>query len=233
MSNANRDTPSPASSAEDRGTAEADEISWVESIRSGDEAAWRKLIDCYEGRLLAYVQRRLVDRSVSEDIVQETFVGFLVSLPNYDPRRRLENYLFSICSYKLTDHLRASGRRPTLPLMGRGESFGSSGGMMPIPGHERVASSIARSAERQDLEQGVIADAIAEQIQRWKETENLVKLKAIEMIFVSGAGNIEVADQLNLTQQQIANLKSDFLTRLKAIIARKDLDPGVFPELVD
>ena len=210
-----------------------EETCWVESIRGGDEAAWQKLIDRYEGRLLAYVQRRLVDRSVSEDIVQETFVGFLVSLPNYDPRRRLESYLFSICSYKLTDHLRASGRRPVLPLAGRGESMDGSSGMMPIPGRGRVASSIARSAERQDLEQTVVADAIRGQIERWQESDNVVKLKAIEMIFVGGAGNIEVSEKLNITQQQVANLKSDFLTRLKAIIARKDLDPGVFPELMD
>ena len=238
MSNANRETSEVANSSNVNSPAgavdseaSAAEARWVEAIRSGHEAAWRKLIDCYEGRLLAYVQRRLVDRSVSEDIVQETFVGFLVSLPNYDSRRRLENYLFSICSYKLTDHLRASGRRPTLPLMGRGESFGTSGSMLPIPGPGRVASSIARSAERQDLEQNVIAEAIREQIARWRETDNLVKLKAIEMIFVGGAGNIEVSDKLSLTQQQVANLKSDFLTRLKAIVSRQDLDAGVFPEL--
>ena len=203
----------------------------VDAIRAGDESAWQTVIDRYEGRLLAYVQRRLKDRNTSEDIVQETFVGFLISLPNYDARRRLESYLFSICSYKLTDHLRASGRRPVLPLVGRGDAMEGSVGSIPIPGRGRVASSIARSAERQNLEQEVVADAIREQIERWRETENLVKLKAIEMIFVAGIGNVEVSERLGLTQQQIANLKSDFLTRLKAIIGRQDLDSGVFPEL--
>ena len=38
----------------------------------------------YEGRLLAFVDRRLHDRAASEDVVQETFIGFLNSLPNYD-----------------------------------------------------------------------------------------------------------------------------------------------------
>ncbi|WP_404308897.1 RNA polymerase sigma factor [Neorhodopirellula lusitana] len=205
----------------------------VDSIRAGEETAWQTVIDRYEGRLLAFVQRRLNDRSVSEDIVQETFVGFLISLPNYDPRRKLESYLFSICSYKLTDYLRASGRRPTLPLVGRGGSFNGSVGAIPIPGRDRVASSIARSAERQDIEQRVVAEAISEQIQRWRETDNLVKLKAIELIFVAGAGNLEVAERLGLTQQQVANLKSDFLTRLKAIVSRQELDASVFPELTD
>lgn len=38
----------------------------------------------YEGRLLAFVESRIRNRSTSEDIVQEAFIGFLNSLPNYD-----------------------------------------------------------------------------------------------------------------------------------------------------
>ena len=44
--------------------------------------------------------------------MQETFVGFLTSLPNYDPARPLEGYLFSIAAHKLTDVMRRQGRRP-------------------------------------------------------------------------------------------------------------------------
>ena len=85
----------------------------VDSIRSGSTDAWQQLIDRFEGRLLAFVSARLVDRSHAEDIVQDTFVGFLNSLPNYDCERPLEGYLFSIAAYKLTDHLRRQGRRHT------------------------------------------------------------------------------------------------------------------------
>src|SRR4030088_3641098 len=84
----------------------------IEQIRAGDTRAWNHLIARYEGRLLAFVQRRLHDRSASEDVVQETFVGFLNSLPNFDERRELQTYLFTIASHKLTDHLRKAGRHP-------------------------------------------------------------------------------------------------------------------------
>ena len=77
----------------------------IRRIRSGESDAWSELITRYEGRLLAFVNSRLSNRSASEDIVQEAFVGFLNSLPNYDGRRPLESYLFSICAYKLTDHM--------------------------------------------------------------------------------------------------------------------------------
>src|SRR5881227_1889303 len=84
----------------------------VQQIRQGDARAWENLIARYEGRLLAFVHRRLRDRSASEDVVQESFVGFLNSLANYDESRELQTYLFTIASYKLTDHLRRTGRHP-------------------------------------------------------------------------------------------------------------------------
>ena len=59
----------------------------------------------------------MANRAAAEDLVQETFVGFLNSLPNYDPDQSLEGYLFSIAAHKLTDLLRHEGRRPTMPLV--------------------------------------------------------------------------------------------------------------------
>src|SRR5262245_46913573 len=88
----------------------------VDQIRSGNEAAWNELIARYEGRLLAFVESRLARRDAAEDVVQESLIGFLTSLPNYDPARSLEGYLFSIAAHKLTDHLRREGRRPAIPL---------------------------------------------------------------------------------------------------------------------
>ena len=90
------------------------EILLIDRIRAGKPDAWSDLIARYEGRLLGYVARRVADRSVAEDIVQETFIGFLTSLPNYDAGQSLEGYLFSIAAHKLTDHMRREGRRPAL-----------------------------------------------------------------------------------------------------------------------
>ncbi|MFG0266430.1 MAG: RNA polymerase sigma factor [Rhodopirellula sp. JB055] len=208
-----------------------EEVRLIESIRGGDQDAWQQLIDQYEGRLLAFARRRLGDLAASEDVVQEAFIGFLVSLPNYDSRRKLESYLFSICSYKLTDRLRQSGRRPELPLLGRGSSSGSGSGDNVEASDARLPSSICRSAERRELEQHLVAEVVQEQIANWQARGNFTKLKAIELLFVVGRGNLEVAERLDLTQQQVANLKSDFLTRIAAVIKRRELDVDVFPEL--
>ncbi len=199
----------------------------VQRIRSGDGDAWQELISRYEGRLLAFVESRLRRRAPSEDIVQEAFVGFLNSLPNFDGRRSLESYLFSICAYKLTDHLRREGRRPKIPLTSGRES----GGEWQVPDSIRGASSIARSGERRELEEKAICDALGEQIQRWKERGDWTKLQCIELLIVRGAANKDVAAQLGITEQQVANFKFDFLARMRSILKRQNLSEDVFPEL--
>jgi len=200
----------------------------VERIRHGDRQAWSDLIDRFEGRLLAYVETRIRDRATSEDIVQETFVGFLNSLPNYDRRRALESYLFSICAYKLTDHLRRTGRRPAIPM----SSGGTSSGEWELPdGRVHAASSIARSGERRQLEEQAMLDALQGQIARWKQKGEFVKLKCAELLFVRGWANKEVARQLELTEQQVANYKFDFIARMSQAVKRQGLNQDIFPEL--
>ncbi len=201
----------------------------IDRIRSGDGDAWNDLIARYEGRLLAFIDSRLSNRSASEDIVQETFVGFLNSLPNFDGRRSLESYLFSICAYKLTDHLRREGRRPAIPLSAGADSSGQ----WQVLGKARPASSIARSVERKRLEEDALVEAIDSQVARWQERSDWTKLKCIELLIVRGMPNNQVANKLKISEQQVANFKFDFLSRLRSQIKKQGLSQDVFPELYD
>ena len=199
----------------------------VEEIRQGKPDAWDKLIAQYEGRLLSFVESRLRRRAASEDVVQETFIGFLRSLPNYDTKRPLESWLFSIAAHKLTDYLRREGRRPAVPLSTGDDS---SGNWEPV-GKARVASSIARSGERRGMEEDAIADGMRQQFDRWKEQGDWKKIQCMELLYVAGRGNKQVAAEIGLTEQQVANFKYDFLERLRKIVRGARLSEDVFPEL--
>lgn len=201
----------------------------VDRIRGGESEAWEQLIVRFEGRLLAFVESRLRSRATSEDVVQETFVGFLTSLPNYDLSRSLESYLFSIAAHKLTDHLRREGRRPTVPLAAE---RGSQGDWDPASS-DRSASTMMRSGERRDLEAQALAQAIAQQIERWRERGDWEKLHCVELLFVRGLANKDVAKQLGISEQTVANYKFDFLAKLRAAVRKQDLSEDVFPELHD
>lgn len=201
----------------------------IDRIRSGEAQAWEQLITRYEGRLLAFVESRIGQRGPSEDIVQEAFIGFLNSLPNFDGKRSLESYLFTICAHKLTDHLRREGRRPAVPLSSGDET---SGDWQPM-GRGRAASSIVRSGERRGLEEKALAEALREQVTRWRERGDWVKLQTIELIIVRGWANKEVAALLEISEQQVANFKFDFLARLRTMIKKQELSEEVFPELYE
>ena len=202
----------------------------IDRIRSGENDAWDELIGRFEGRLLAFVETRLRDRSTSEDVVQDTLIGFLTSLPNYDTRRPLESYLFSIAAHKLTDHLRRQGRRPALPLVG-GSS--SSQEEWEVAGSQRAASSLVRSGERRHLEETALVEAIAQMIAHWRSRGDWEKIKCTELLFVRGMANKDVAARLGISEQTVANYKFDFLAKLRAAVRQQGLPEDVFPELYD
>ncbi|NLF09865.1 MAG: RNA polymerase sigma factor [Pirellulaceae bacterium] len=199
----------------------------IDRIRRGDSEAWSELIERFEGRLLAYVEGRARNRAAAEDIVQETFIGFLTSLPNFDRRRPLEGYLFSIAAHKLTDYLRREGRRPTLPLIPSGSRASS----WEPAGPARVASSIARSAERRRFEQDALAAAVAEQIDHFQQRGQWDRLQCVELLFVRGWTNKETAAKLRIGEQTVANYKFEFLAKLRAAVKSLNLPEEIFPEL--
>jgi RNA polymerase sigma-70 factor (ECF subfamily) len=201
----------------------------IDRIRRGDGDAWSELIERYEGRLLAFVESRLGRRAAAEDIVQDAFIGFLTSLPNYDGRRPLESYLFSICAYKLTDHLRREGRRPAIPFSAGADSNGE----WEMASAARGASSIARSGERRNLEEKAIVEALKHQVMRWMERGDWFKLRCIELIIVRGWANKDVAEELAISEQQVANFKFDFLARMRALIQKQGVPEEVFPEIYE
>ena len=191
--------------------ADAADKALVARIRGGEADAWQECIDRFEGRLIAFVLSRLGNRSTAEDVVQETFIGFLTSLPNYDENTPLESFLFAIAAHKLTDVLRREGRRPTLPLMAD-ESHASA---HQPPARTRVASSMARSRERKSQEESVVADCLQGMILQWIRDGECERLKCMELLFVQGRANKEAAARLGISEQAVANHKHFVVSKLK------------------
>jgi RNA polymerase sigma-70 factor (ECF subfamily) len=200
----------------------------IKQIRQGDSRSWTTLIARYEGRLLAFVDRRLHDRAASEDVVQEAFVGFLNSLPNFDDQRELQTYLFTIASHKLTDYLRRMGRHP---LHAASEGAGDVLHNQLDP--HSAASSMARSKERQDLERLAVVRCLGTIIRQWQEKGDYVRLKVLELLMVKGWANRDVAAFLNISEQQVANYRFAAVKKLSEHIKDSSLPADVFPELSD
>jgi RNA polymerase sigma-70 factor (ECF subfamily) len=198
----------------------------IKQIRSGDSQAWERLINLYEGRLIAFAVRRVRDRASAEDIVQETFIGFLNSLPNFDEKRELQTYLFTIAAYKVTDHLRRTGRRPAQTGEEASERMAEKS-----DDKQRKASSLARSHERVELESAAISRALKQMIDQWRDKGEFVRIQVLELLFVKGWANKDVAKLLKISEQQVANYRFAAVKKLSEHVRDAGLPGEVFPEL--
>src|SRR5436305_439652 len=207
-------------------TTESDRL-LVQRIRANDPSAWNELFKRNQGGIGAYVRRRRRDDAAVDDVVQNTFVGFLNSLPNYDDRRDLKTWLFTIAAHKVTDHLRKTGRRPYATGSEADEEMLD----RSADDRQRPASSLARSAERREREEDALGDALKAIAADLKGRGEYVGLMALELLFVKGLGNKDVAARLGIPEQTVANLKFQAKKRLQDHLRAAELSPDVFPEL--
>ncbi|WP_297032140.1 sigma-70 family RNA polymerase sigma factor [Thermogutta sp.] len=190
---------------------EQSEQVFIERIRAKDPVAWEQLIATYEGRLLAFLEPRVEDRATAEDLVQETFTGFLRSLPHFDDSRSLEKWLFAIAANKLKDHLRRDRRLQS--LMVSSEEHRSS--QIPVPAKARGPSTILDSRERRTQREALLVTILGEELDRLRQNAEWTRLACLELLFVGGFRNKEAAEILGISEQQVANWKHDFQSRLK------------------
>lgn len=194
-----------------------DDLELVRRIRQQDPNAWQDLIARYERRLLSFVEPRLGDRAAAEDVVQETFLGFLRALPNYDPATPLESFLFAIAAHKLKDVLRQRGRKPFLSIFTRNDDDAIS---VEPAGRGRRASALARSAEQRRTEEQFLSRTLRELVQSWYSRGEFERLACIELLFVLGWPNKDAAKELGISEQAVANHKQFVVQKLKTAAAK-------------
>ena len=78
-----------------------------------------------------------------------------------------------------------------------------------------------------------LIEAIESQVRRWQERGDWSKLMCIELLTVRGLPNKKAAEMLELSEQQVANFKFDFISRLRTLIKKQGLAQEVFPELYE
>lgn len=90
------------------GTAIAyDEQALLAALRQGHEEAFEQLIARFHGSLLRLAHVYVNDRTVAEEVVQETWLGLLQGLARFEERSSLKTWLFRI----LTNRAKTRGQR--------------------------------------------------------------------------------------------------------------------------
>ncbi len=115
---------------QDDGVVNDQEMVWLEQARGGDDAAFGRLVQAYQGPVYNLAYRMLGNAVEAEDAAQETFVRIYTKLNTYQPDRKLSSWVLSIASHYCIDRLRrrrmnwlSLDEEPvatTLPAGGRG-----------------------------------------------------------------------------------------------------------------
>jgi RNA polymerase sigma-70 factor (ECF subfamily) len=75
---------------------EVDEPELVTRLRSGDEAAFARLVDEWSPVMLHVARRYVADRQAAEDVVQDAWLGVITGLARFEGRSSLRSWTFSI-----------------------------------------------------------------------------------------------------------------------------------------
>jgi RNA polymerase sigma-70 factor (TIGR02960 family) len=97
--------------------ADGVEQATVEQARTGDEQAFRELIDPYRRELLAHCYRMLGSLTDAEDMLQETLLAAWRGIARFEGRSSLRSWLYRIATNTCLNARRAGARRvPAEPI---------------------------------------------------------------------------------------------------------------------
>lgn len=80
-------------------------------VADGDRAAFRALLERWEGAAKRYAYRMFGDHHIAEDVAQETFVRLYRSAARYEPTAKFSTYFYTVLGNLCRDRLRADRRR--------------------------------------------------------------------------------------------------------------------------
>ncbi|CAN5294963.1 MAG: RNA polymerase sigma factor [Acidimicrobiia bacterium] len=86
----------------------------IRAAAKGDHDAFAQLVRAHQTMVWHFLCRLLDDRSLAEDVTQETFIRVFMRLPTFSYRSRFSTWVFAIARNAGIDALRARNRRDRL-----------------------------------------------------------------------------------------------------------------------
>ena len=190
-------------------------------VRDGDDAAFRELVEKYQGRLVGILTHLVSDRETAEDLAQDVFLRVYRARERYQPTAKFSTWLFTITHNVASNSLRKSSRRKEINLVS------SPSGSIPVRPLEMMAKEKsglmpARQLLNSEMEKVMLA-AIEQLGERQRIATMLSKFE--------GMSYLEIGEAMGLTTQAVKSLLSRARNNLKDIL-RPYLESGGLKESV-
>lgn len=108
-------------------SAQMPDAALVAALRRGDEAVFADLVDRYSPTLTAVAMRYVGSRAVAEEVLQETWLGLLRGIDDFESRSSLKTWLFRILVNTAMSRSRRERRSTPFSCVGGASDDGGSG----------------------------------------------------------------------------------------------------------
>lgn len=192
----------------------------IKLLQARDDTEWRRVEDKFGGRLLAYAQRRTGgDVQAAEDVLQETMLGAVRGIANFNTAYTFEQYLFGIVRNRSIDFLR---RRKLSTLLGDDErdDFPDLDAFI----HDAdTPSAIIRGAELSDRAGLLFVEILRDWIGETWRADEFERLVILEALFACGWRNRDVWRHFSLRDEtMVAGVKFRAIKRLQQLASVRE-----------
>lgn len=197
----------------------------IDALKSGDEDAFRTLVDAYSSSLLRLAMSHVPSRAVAEEVVQETWLGVLNGLDRFEGRSSLKTWIFRILIN--TARTRGVRERRSVPLSSLEANSGDSDRPSIDPDrffpsdHGRYPGRWALGPTRWETpEEGLLAGETREVILAAIEELPASQRAVITLRDIEGCPSEEVCDALDLSDANQRVLLHRARTKVRAALER-------------
>ncbi len=181
-------------------TNDSEDIRLITAIKSGDTDAFEVIYMRMAGKLLRFVNSKVCDRELSEEMVQEVFVSLWVRRNKLDADMALEPYLFSAAKYRVLSHIRSEKVR---------HKYAEHFAWFVVQQQENSTEDIVNEAD--------LKAVIEEQISHLPpKCQRAFRLSRFEYLSIA-----EIAEEMGISKRTVENYITHALKYLREVLATK------------
>jgi RNA polymerase sigma-70 factor (ECF subfamily) len=184
-----------------------DDIDLMLKVKAGDWLSFAALMDRHRGNVERFLFNRVRDRSLAEELAQETFLRVYRARGTYEPTARFKSWLFQIAA-----HLASNSRRDR-----RREKLHESLDQQPS-----FAPALQLRDRRPSAEDRLLAATAAEEVRRALAALPAKQRTAVVLHKYADLDYAEIATRFGCTQSAIKSLMFRAHETLRASLAHLD-----------
>lgn len=177
-------------------------------VRDGSGAAFERLVQRYQSRLVTVLEHLVGQRDQAEDLAQEVFLRVYRARATYLPGAKFSTWLFTIANNLASSALRSAGRRREVHL-----DLRDTGPWNARPLEALVQASSGQMPARQ-LDKAEMRDVVQLAISSLSERQRM----AVLLNKFEGMCYADIAEVMELTPKAVKSLLSRARVNLRDIL---------------